>query len=334
MGVRPEFRLVANSRDITDLIRDRLVSLTLTDEAGVESDQLEIVLADHLEQPIVLPPTGGELELFLGYDGKPERMGLFVADEIEASGWPSQVTIRARASVQTKSKGGKTDLQAQKTRSWEAGTTLGALVRKIAGEHGLQAVVSPSLQGVTLPHIDQTRESDIHLLTRIAKSYDALVKPADGKLVVTKRGEGKTASGKPLPTVKLTPQDCTAYRAVLAKRDAPGTVRAFYHAHGKAKRIAVEVGKGEPVRELRRTHPTEAAARDAARAEYQRRQRGESTVSVTTVGDPRLVAECKLQLTGFRPGVDGDWIVTRATHRLDPAGGYTTDLEGELPNKA
>lgn len=330
MGLTPAYRVVANGSDITQVIDDRLVEMRLTDEAGMESDLLEIELADHLD-PIALPPTGAELELFLGYDGAAERMGLFVVDEVEVAGWPSVLVIRARASVQTASKGGKVNLQTQKTRSWPAGTTLGALASKIASEHGLTAVVSASLRGIALPHTDQTRESDLHLLTRLAKRYDALIKPADGKLVVTKRGEGKTASGQDLPAVEVVPSDCTAYRCTIARRDSPGLVRALYHSTGAAKREAVEFGKGEPVRELRQIYPTKAAAADAARAEYQRRQRGESTLSVTLPGRPSLIAECRLTLTGFRPGVDGDWITTRASHSLTPDGGWSCTIEAEKP---
>lgn len=332
MGLRPEYRVVANGGDITATIADRLVSLSYSDEAGIESDRLEITLADHLA-PIELPQTGAELELFLGYDGAAERMGLFVVDELELQGWPAAMTIRARAAVQTKSKGGKSDLQSQKTRSWDAGTKLGDLVKKIASEHGLQAVVAKSLQAIALPHTDQTRESDLHLLTRLAKRYDAVVKPADGKLVVTKRGEGKTASGQDLEAITLAPADCTAWRCTIARRDSPGTVRAFYHVTGAAERRKAEFGEGEPVRELRQVFPTEAAASDAARAEYQRRQRGESQLSVTLPGRPELIAEARLALAGFRPGVDGDWIVTRASHSLSPGAGWSCTVEAEQPTK-
>ncbi|MDT9105882.1 late control protein, partial [Escherichia coli] len=117
---RPNFKLLANDKNITDTILDRFVSLRYTDEAGLESDMLEIVLADHIpEKPIQVPPTGAELQLFLGYDNDSVRIGLFIVDELELAGWPGEMTIRARAAPYDKSKGGKFNLQTQKVRSWK-----------------------------------------------------------------------------------------------------------------------------------------------------------------------------------------------------------------------
>lgn len=332
MGLKPGFRVTANGGDITATIADRLVSLRLTDEAGIESDVLEIVLADHLA-PIQLPPTGAELEVAIGYDGALTRMGLFVVDELELDGWPASMTIRARGAVYSKSKGGKVDLQTQKTRSWDEGTTIGSMVRKIAGEHGLKPAVAESLASIELPHTDQTRESDLHLLQRIAKRHDAVVKPAGDTLALTKRGEGKTASGKDLPTVTIKPDQCTAYRCTVAKRDAPGTVKAFWQDTGAAERKEAKFGDGDPVRELRQIYPTQTAAEEAARAEYNRRARGESRLSLTLPGDPKVVAEAPLKTEGFRPGVDGEWIITRVEHSIDAGGGYAMTIEAETKPK-
>ena len=125
ISYRPEWRLLANQTDITATIRERLVSLRYTDEAGIESDMLEIQLADHDPQhPLRLPPTGAELVLHLGYEGGLKKIGLFVADELELSGPPNVMTIRARAAPFDESKGGKSQLQTQKRRKWEAGKKL------------------------------------------------------------------------------------------------------------------------------------------------------------------------------------------------------------------
>ncbi|SMG67144.1 [weak similarity to] Phage late control D [methanotrophic bacterial endosymbiont of Bathymodiolus sp.] len=40
--MRPRFRILANQQDITDTIRDRLLSLRITDEAGNQSDTVEL----------------------------------------------------------------------------------------------------------------------------------------------------------------------------------------------------------------------------------------------------------------------------------------------------
>jgi phage protein D len=333
VDLTPTFRLVANSADITAAIAARFVALTMTDETGITSDMLEITLDDSGE-PIQRPPKGAELELFLGYDGAAESMGLFVVDEIEYCGWPSEMIIRARGAIFDKTPKGKANLQSQKTRSWPANTKLGDMVSKIAKEHGMEPAVAASLKSITLPHIDQSDESDLNLLVRIGKHYDAIVKPAGGKLVLAKRGESKSVSGKALTEITLTPDDdISRFRVTESARESSGTVVAYYHKVKQAKRHEVKVGSGEPVTRIKRYFPTKEMAVAAAKAEAAKRDRKKSTLSITMVGRPDVAAESPLTLEGFRDGVDGEWIVTRVTHRLDKSGGYVCDMEAETPTE-
>lgn len=333
MGLKPAFRLVANGGDITPLISDRLVSLSLSDSVGFESDLLEITLADdEPDNPIQIPATGAELELYLGYDAITQRMGLFICDEVELSGWPGTMTIRARSATYDKSKGGKTDLQTQKSRSWTSGTLFGDMIKRIANEHGMESAVSASMAKIPIPHTDQADESDINLLLRIAKKYDGIVKPSGGKITVTKRGEGKTASGEDLPVITVTPQDCVAYRLTRQKRENAGTVVAYYQLTKSAALYEVKVGEGEPVKKIGKHYPSQSVALAAAKAELAKRKRNQTTFSITLPGDPTISAECKLLPIGFREGIDGEWLITRADHHLSESG-YTCDIEMSEPNQ-
>lgn len=332
MGLKPEYRLLANGSDITSTVQPRLKSLRVTDEAGMESDALEVVLEDaDPADPIQMPPTGAELEVFLGYDGAAQRMGLFVVDEIELSGWPGEMRITGHAAPFDKSKGGKENLQTQKTRSWPKDTKLADMVAKIAKEHGMAGAVSQSLASVTLPHIDQTDESDMHLLVRIARKYDAVVKPAGGKLVLAKRGESKSVSGQSLPAVALTPADVSRFSVTLSKRENSGSVVAAWHETKTAKRHTVTVGSGEPVTRLRQQYSTEAMAKAAATAEMDKRARRLRKLTATLPGRTELAAEAPLTMAGFRDGVDGAWIITSVEHALDNAG-YVCTIAAEVPN--
>lgn len=331
--VMPTWQIIANNDDISAQIGERFICLSLTDAVGLESDMLEITLDDSdADKPLLIPPEGAELELFLGYDGINQAMGLFVFDEAELAGWPSQLIIRARAATYDKSKGGKTNLQTQKNRSWPKGTKLGHLVKTIAKEHGMEPAVADSLAAIVLPHTDQSDESDINLLVRMAKRYDAIIKPAAGKLILAKRGESRTVSGKPIPPVTITAGECSSYRLVKSKRETAGMVVAYWHAVKNSKRNEVKVGTGEPVRRLRQYYPTEEMALAAARAELSRRERAQETLALSAVGNTGYLAEAPLTASGFRPDFDGGWLVSRVVHRLDAAGGYVCDIEAERPN--
>lgn len=333
--MRPAFRIVANgSDDLTRALAGRLKSICVTDAAGFESDCVEIRLADEDwdTAPFALPTTGAELDVFLGYESSGlAHMGVFVVDEVEPSGWPAELTIIGRATPYEGSKLGKKDMQTQKSRAWPASTTLGAMVAKIAKEHGLQATVAAALQSLALPQFDQTDESDISFLVRVTRKYDAVVKSGGGFLVVAKRGQATTASGEPLPAITIRPKGTTRWHVNFSVRDDDGTVVAFYHDHEAAKRQEVSVGSGDPVRRLRHPYPDRESALHAAQGELDKRRRKRSRLSVAMPGNPLLTAEASLVLEGFRPGIPADWVVTRVVHTMETGVGYSCEVDAELP---
>jgi phage protein D len=329
----PAYMLTANDADITAIIAERFVSLDLSDESGENADSLEIVLADHDPQkPIAMPPTGAELALSLGYAGNLQKKGIFVCDDVRIRGWPQQLVIGAKAAPWDQTPKGKVDFQSHKTRAWKVGTTIGAMVQKMAKEHGMEAVISSDLASVKLPHIDQSEESDMNLLLRIAKKYDAIAKPAGGKLIFTKRGAATTASGASLPKIAVTADQCGAFDMHRSTRESAGTVVAYYHAKRTAKRHEVTAGTGEPVKRLKQYFPTQEMALAAAKAELARRARGAFRLSINVPGDPRITAECLLELSGFRKEVNGEWLVKRVRHALSKGQAYRCIVDCELPN--
>lgn len=333
VSYQPAFRLVANDSDITAIILARFVSLQSVDESGENSDSLEIVLADNdPSAPITLPPTGAELAFSLGYGGNLMDKGIFVCDEVRVSGFPETLTICAKAAPWEQTPKGKVDFQSHKTRAWKAGVTIGAMVQKIAQEHGMAPIVAPELASVALPHIDQSEESDMNMLLRIAKKYDAIAKPAGGKLIFTKRGNATTVSGTPLPKITVDKSDCGAYEMTRSTRESAGTVVAYWHAKRAAKRHEITAGEGEPVKRLKQYFPTAAMALAAARAELARRARGEFKLSINFVGRPDVTAESILVLTGFRAEANGEWLVTRVQHALNKSGAYRCIVDCERPN--
>lgn len=332
----PSFRIEANDNDITATIADRFSGLSLSDETGFTGDTMELTLADNDdENPVRIPPRGAELRLWLGYDGDLVPKGLFVAAEVELTDSPGTMTITARAAPYEGTPKGKTDFATQKTRSWPKDTTLGAMVRKMAAEHGMEAAVSEELASIPLPQVDQSAESDINLLVRMARRYDAIAKPAGGKLIFAKRGNAKTVSGADLPTITLERADVIpgSLRMRISSRDSAGTVLAFYRDNRAAKRHMVTAGTGDPVKRIRSGFKNLAEAKAAVEAELSRRARGQYHLSFSVKGRPELTAEANLTMgVSWRDGIAGDWIVTSVRHHVDSSGGYTCDVEAEKPN--
>ena len=163
-----------------------------------------------------------ELEILLGYkETGLVRMGAFKVDGVSVTGPPDGVSVTARAADM------KSGLKARRTRSWD-GTTLGDMVRTVAQEHGYGARVNADLDRVNLPHVDQTEESDMQLLTRLAKDNGAVFKPAGGNLVLAPRGEAKSASGAAMPSVQLARKDLVSWTMQAADRgQVPGRHRVL-----------------------------------------------------------------------------------------------------------
>jgi hypothetical protein len=335
--IAPRYRITANQEDITEALRERFVSLRLTDKAGVESDEVTITLADHDPQaPITLPPAGAELHVWLGFDDQADDMGVYIVDSLEMSWPPNQLKIVAKAAPLAESTSGQGStrlmLQTKKTRSWEAGTTLGDMVRALAGEHGLTPAVQDAMAGIVLPHTDQINESDMNLLTRLAHEYDGIAKPGGGALLLAKRGSSQSAAsgGQSLPTVPITPGMVTRGKMRLSKRGAAGSVVASWRDTDAAATLEITEGEGEPVQRLQTIYPDEASARAAARSELRRGERGEQSLDLTLPGNTELMAEGRLMLSGFREGADGEWLIAEVSHRLDD-GGFVSQVKGELP---
>ena len=307
MGINPQFVITADDANITNLLAPRLISLRLHDEAGSKSDTLEIELAD---DGIAIPPTGAKLRCWIGYDGSASDMGLFIVDEIEVSGPPDRMVIRGKAAPLDI----VGHMQTQKSRSWDDGTLLGDLVKRIAADHGLIPKISDALAAIVLPHIDQTKESDINLVTRIAREYDAVAKPAGGYLVVVGRGTSNISG------ITISPDMISGWSVTINKRDPSGTVIATWYDVSTATTAEISAGSGEPIKRIKNHYPSQAAASAAVKAAYKRGNRASKSLSLSLPGDTRFIAEGKLLLVGFKEVVDGEWLISSVDHEVSSAG--------------
>jgi hypothetical protein len=316
----PDFIIKADSEDITAIIRDRFMELRVTDVAGIDSDMVEIRLDDRAPA-IALPGTGVKLEVFIGYKGTAlDRKGLFVVDEIGLEGSPDTMTIRARAADL------RQGLKELKTRSFDD-ITIGDLVATIAAAHGYTPKVSDDLAGVTIAHLDQTNESDLHLLRRLAEIHGAVAKPMADMLLFVPKGQAKSVSGKDLPAVTKLRTGLTRWNVTLAERNKYTRVITRWRDLANATDVEVSVGSGDPVYRLRGSSPDAATATAAAKAKLAAFERGAGTISGTCPGDVAMAAEGCLTVSGVRPGVNGDWSLQQVVHVINKR--YSCEFEGE-----
>lgn len=319
----PIYKILADNNDITSAIKDRLISLTITDEAGMQSDSLTLVLDDR-DNSIELPRKGVQLDVYIGYkETGLVKKGLFTVDEIEISDTPDTLTIKGKAANMRNS------LKAPKTRSFDQ-KKLGDIIKTIAQDNQLTPKISPELSELVIPHLDQTNESDLHFLTRIAKMYGAVSKPVEGNLLFAIKGETKSVTGKVLSAVNIDRNQTSDYRASLADRDKYKSVIAYWQDTSTAQKIAVKTSNETPSFTLRHTYPDPEAATQTAKSKMASLNRGTGTISITlSNGNALLFAESLLNLSGFRDGINGAWTSTRVEHEIS-GGGYKTRVDAEV----
>lgn len=325
---QPICRVVVDGRDITADITARLISIELTDNRGMEADQLDIALSDH-DGLLAIPPREASIDLWLGWDDTGlVYKGSYKVDETEHSGAPDTLNIRARSADLS---GG---LKVKRERSWDA-TPLATIIGAIAMAHGLTPLIGAGLAAINIAHLDQANESDANLLTRLGQEHDAIAAIKAGRLLFMPTGKAVTASGLSLPHVTLTREDGDQHRFLQANRDSYTGVKAYYYEVNSAEKKEAIAGGGDNLKELRHSYTDQASALNAARAEWQRLQRGTATLSYTLAkGRPELVPDQTYSLFGIKAEIAAIiWLGGNIRHSFTPDS-YTTslELESQLPD--
>lgn len=254
IGAHPRaiYEITVDGRDISPLVRQRLMRLTHTDNRGFEADTVELDLDDS-DGKLDLPPRGALLVLAFGWaQGGLVPKGSYTVDEVAHTGAPDMLSIRARSADL------RAGLATQRERSWHD-TTVGDIVRTIAGENELIPVVHASLDKLPVDHLDQTNESGANFLTRLAGLHDAIATVKDGRLLFVPAGAGKSASGRPIPAVTIARRSGDRHQFTIADRQTYKAVRALYHDVNNALKGEVIFGDVEDSAE-RGVKPAPAAA--------------------------------------------------------------------------
>lgn len=343
-----DYRVEANGADITAAIKQRLIKLTIQDAAGEDSDTVSIEL-DNRDDKVRLPATGAELRVWIGLTGALVFKGAYQVDELEEPLDDQVLVIHGKAARMMG------QIKSPKDATYD-NITLGALVAKIAGAHGYTPAVSAALQGHVFKHIDQRGESDMNLLTRLARDLGAVAKPIDGKLVVVPKGEAKSASGKALATVAISDPKHSSGRVTIQERNDYSSTVAYYFDEKEQRKIPVvaQLVEGKvavmgdkpdtpaqaesdaastdgPRYTMRKTHSDRKAAEQAAAAQLKKLQRGKSTMSITRPLTPQIVAEGHIQVTNHRTSANRLWQVESVTHVIGSGEVSSTSVECVTP---
>ncbi len=327
--------MLDDGTDLTDIINPRLIGLTLNEKRADASDELTLDLHNHdgLLAPV---QRGAVITLALGWlDGDDVPLGLvdkgrFRVDEVEESGPPDTVSIRARSANLTGAN------RPRRSRAWKD-TTLGAIITQIAAADGQVAAVHPDLANIPIAAIEQGGKSNKLFLRDLGQRYDAVATWKNLVLVFMPVGSLLNAAGLAISGFNWTRIDGNRWTfSEIGGKDYNGA-SAQYHDQNTAQTQTVTAGADGGgaantgnTKRLKKTYATRADAQAAASAEAKRQRRGIFEFSYDlALGDAAIEPNARVRLSGWNSRIDGvDWLVNEATHQFD-AGGLHTKVKLE-----
>ncbi|HAV5300007.1 TPA: DNA primase [Acinetobacter baumannii] len=325
----PIYRLEVDGNDISPLVVDRLISLSIKDNRGLVVDSVDIDLDDSDGQ-LEIPPEGAIIQVWIGWSntGLVDK-GKYKVESVTHRGAPDVLSISAFSNDVSEG------LKQKRERSF-SNKTIQVIFETVGAEYALKTIVHDTLANRVISYIAQN-ESDANLITRIADEHDAIATVKNGHLILLPRGASQTASGLPLPTAQIFRSDGDGHNYTTGTgTDRITGVKAYYYDTGKSKKLYVVIGDNEDnLKEIRYVHRDKKTAELAAQAEYNRCKRASQKLSYTfAFGQPNLIPEQEFVFTGLKPQIDDIiWLGTNITHNLTDSGFTTSvELEVQLPN--
>lgn len=325
----PIYRLEVDGSDISPIVSDRLISLSLKDNRGLVVDSVDIDLDDS-DGLLEIPPEGAIIQVWLGWSntGLVDK-GKYKVESVTHRGAPDVLSISAFSNDVSEG------LKQKRERSF-SNKTIQAIFENVGAEYELKTIVHDTLASRVISYIAQN-ESDANLITRIADEHDAIATVKNGHLILLPRGVSQTVSGLPLPTAQIIRSDGDGHNYTTGTgTDRITGVKAYYYDAGKSKKLHVVIGDNEDnLKEIRYVHRDKKTAELAAQAEYNRCKRSSQKLSYTfAYGQPTLIPEQEFIFSGLKPQIeDIIWLGTNVIHNLTDSGFTTSvELEVQLPD--
>ena len=319
---KPAFKLEASGKDITNTIKQNLISLSFTDKEGNESDEISFSLFGIYAKPVF----GDKLKLWLGYENELYLCGSFSVQTTSRDYKANTTEVRATA-VNFAS-----PAKEKRRVSWE-NTTLFGIAKKIASANALSLKTSGSDQNIA--SVIQDNVSDIEFLYDLCVKFGFLMAVKNNTIIITaKDAKGdasqtsNTSKNKNLPTFTLNLTDLYSLEITEANRNSYTAVIVEWQDIEAGKVKSIKVGSADQVYKMQIAQPkSDNEAFKQAEAKLNELQRGGINGRCSCEGK-NIIAGGKLKFGGV-PGLEAnEFSVKEVSHRLSTSG-YEIDIEFE-----
>lgn len=322
MVLTPNFKVVVNDKDMTEVIRANLISITYDDKEGDESDEVSISVHGVYNAP----KFGDKIELYLGYS-KLYKCGSFALQTVDRDFKAHTTEIRATAVnfADTKTK-------VKKTRSWE-NTTLFGIARTIASEQGLG--FKSDGEDVSIASKLQQGISDIEFIHSLAFEFGFLgcVKNSTliiGKKVDTSDTNTNTSGISGGPKFELDMSELYSFEISEAYRNTYKSVVIEWQESSSGEIKSLRAGSGEPSYKMRVAQPkSDSEAFSRANAKLNELLKGGVSGKCTLAGANIVCGGSVSFKNSGASDIDGRVFgIKSVSHSLNSSG-YTIEVEFE-----
>jgi hypothetical protein len=320
-------RVVVEGVDITNKVQDRLLSLSVTDKSGIESDGYQLTL-DNRDGKISIPNTGVKISISAGIE-QLYYLGSFTVDSVSESGPVRTLTLSGSSADLT------AQLKSHQQANWD-NTKLEDVLNTIAVRHKLELALHDRFKAITIEHLDQTGESDLALITRLAKDYNALFKIADSKLIFTQKQAAQTLNGKQMPAQLIDVKSLTQWQYQQSERSEVTQVKSKWRDKEESNERWEALGEKGVLHIINTLFRSKIDAIEAAKSQLEKLQSSKETLSLTmavTKKTPLIRAEHRIMVSELNPSANGEWVAESVTHNISNQG-YSLQIEALKPAQA
>lgn len=332
MGWITSWSVSVDGKNVSATMNDWLRSISITEREDGGGDTADLDL-DDTGGALYLPRAGARVSIALGgvqkFDGWTEE-----PEWLFARGSGRVISVHCTAHD---TRGAVKDAQ----RWHQDGGTLEDFLKRAAKRAGLASIkVSPALASIARSWWSPEGATFAALGRRLADEFGAVFRIRGDQAIFAERGAGASVSGASLPRVVFDCADDTI-QSVRAHPFSGGRSRSKARAMRfdratatwKTDEVEIEPVEGAPNSIVTRIYPeidgTLARKKNEGRKNKAEQEKGGATVAcdlrvAVAIGSPAT-------LVNARPGVDGTYKVKAATHKLDHAGGGTSEFQLDKP---
>lgn len=334
---KAEINIVYEGKDISRDLAPYLISFTYTDNASDKADDIALSLEDRnlLWLNDWIPTKGDKIQASINlYDwddiGETKSLpcGLFEVDEINITGPPNIINIKAVSTLISKSM-----RQEKHTRAWE-NVMLSTIAQDFANQNSLKLFWDCDTD-IYFERRDQCEKSDLDFLAELGRDYGIKTKVTDEKLVLysCEKYEEKNAicelkyGDKKLVNYSFTSKAAGTYKAA----------RLQYHDPVKNENLDIleesedEIEGTERILEINQRADNISDAQKLASEKLKAANKREITANINLMGDLRFVGGSNITLSDFG-FFSGKYTIDKAVHTIGAS--YTTQLSLSMGGEA